>query len=220
MLSSNTKSEAIILRRRGDSLFEISKQLNISKSTASLLLRNITLDAQTLLKINNKREIARRKALITIKENRYKVIQEINIHATSLFDKADLSNELFLKIICALLYWGEGGKTDNYVSFINSDPKMISVFLHAFRKSFEIDEKKFRGLVHLHEYHNEGQIKQYWSSITKIPESQFTKSFRKQNTGINKHKGYNGTLKIKYFDYRIALELKAIYNCLVTKIGV
>ncbi len=98
---------------------------------------------------------------------------------------------------------------------MNSDPNLIELFMKLIRLSFDLDEKKFRAMVHIHNYHNNDEVIKYWSAITNIPKLQFSKSYLKQNTEKRIRDGYMGCLRIRYYDYRIALELRAYYNALV-----
>lgn len=89
---------------------------------------------------------------------------------------------------------------------------MINVFITLLRQSYSLDESKFRALIHIHQYHNENQLKTYWSTLTNIPISQFSKSYQKPNTGKRKRNNYSGSLRIRYYDHKIAKDLSAIYN--------
>lgn len=101
----------------------------------------------------------------------------------------------------ALLYWGEGGKTNNIFRFTNSDPEMIKSFSHLLRKSFIINEDKFRARLHLHEYHNREEMIIFWSEITGIEKNRFS-IYNKPHTGINKKPGYRGCLTVNYGDVK------------------
>ena len=46
---------------------------------------------------------------------------------------------------------------------MNSDPMMIAVFMNQLRSSFDLDENKLRALVHIHDYNNDNEIKEFWS---------------------------------------------------------
>lgn len=76
------------------------------------------------------------------------------------------------KLLCAVLFWAEGSKNGT-IKFTNSDPKMISVFLKLFRATFEIDEKKLRAIVHIHEYHNDSEIKNIGQNSQKYLQNNF-----------------------------------------------
>ncbi|OGG12972.1 hypothetical protein A2773_03075 [Candidatus Gottesmanbacteria bacterium RIFCSPHIGHO2_01_FULL_39_10] len=216
---SSKQSRAKGLRKSGHSLGEISLQLGISKSTASLWLRDTPLNEIALKRIERKKISARLKGLEILKIQRLQKKQEIDKIATDIISTLNLGNISLCKVLCALLYWGEGSKTDYRLAFINSDPQMISTFMSLLRKSFPTTESKFRALVHIHEYHNENEIKNYWSNITKIPLSQFTKSFLKPHTGKISRLGYKGSIRIVYHDSKIASQLKATYNILAKYIG-
>ena len=123
------------------------------------------------------------------------------------------------KLLCAFLYWAEGGKTEKYVSFTNSNPKMIETFLSLMRSSFDLDEKKLRCLIHVHEYHDKEKLLDFWSRKTKIPPNKFSHFYLKKNTTKRKKEGYKGTLRVRYYDVKIVRELKCIYNTFHEQLG-
>lgn len=215
---SSTKIEALELRKSGFSLAEISKFLNISKSTASLWLNKTPLNKIAQEKIDAKKQNAREKGLQTIQHNRFQNNARILNHARRTVSSINLNNDQVCKVLCSLLYWGEGSKTGHRTAFINSDPVMIAAFLKLLRKAFKINENKLRALVHLHEYHNEPEMKQYWSNLTGIPLSRFTKSYLKPHTAKSIRPGYKGAIRISYYDAAIVNELKAIYNTLASSL--
>lgn len=208
---SNVNIQAKKLRLKGFSYGEISQKLNIAKSTAYLWVNKIELDDKARAELDRKRTLSRLKALKVLKEIRKSRIGDIEKHANDSIKDIRLSKNLS-KLLCSFLYWCEGSKNKNSLIFTNSDPNMIRSYLKLLRSSYEINEKKFRALVHVHKYHNEVEIKKFWSKITNIPLSQFSKSYLKSNTKKVIREGYKGTVCIYYYDYRIALELGFIYN--------
>jgi hypothetical protein len=155
-------------------------------------------------------------------ENRKKIkgnmIEQYELKSRKELLDINFTKPLF-KLLCSYLFWTEGGKSsDSYVYFINSEEKMVSTFMSLIRKSFDLDEKKFRAMVHIHDYHDNNEIKKYWSRVTKIPLQQFSKSYNKPNTKKRKRKGYMGSIRIRYYDYKIALELRSYYNMFSNKI--
>lgn len=220
LLGSEIRNSAIKLRSKGYSLFEIATHLKISKSTSSLWLRNIKLNKQAKSRIEQIKFKARSKANNTIKKRIQERRGEFHRNAGNTITKLKvLENPSLCKLLCSILYWGEGSKTGYRVAFINSDPVMIATFIKLFRLSFVLNESKFRALAHIHEYHSDIEIKKYWSEITKIPISQFTKSYLKPHTGKTIRMGYKGTIRISYADTRIVDELKAVYNELAKSLG-
>lgn len=58
----------------------------------------------------------------------------------------------------------------------------------------------------MHNYHNQAEMINFWSSVTAIPKTHFS-VYNKPNTGINKKLGYKGCLSIRYGDSRILKEV-------------
>jgi len=209
--SSKLVNKALRLRKNGFSYEEISRKLKVAKSSAYLWCHNVKLNENAQKRISGRMAIGIKKAKAVLRFKKEKIINEISENADKYLSFVK-SNKKINKLLCSFLYWGEGEKNRNTVVFVNSDPIMIKCFLNLFRSSFSLDESKFRVLVHVHEYHNDNEIKKYWSEITSIPLEQFSKSYKKPHTGKNLRKGYKGTISIRYYDYKIALELGFIYN--------
>ena len=107
-----------------------------------------------------------------------------------------------------MLYWCEGGKTEKAkLSFINSDPILVRYFVDNFRKAFDVDESRFRPMIHIHNYHNADTQTKFWSDITKIPVSQFTKPYNKPNTGKRIKKDYQGCISLRYYGRKVREEM-------------
>lgn len=116
--------------------------------------------------------------------------------------KRDLSIvERRLQIAGIMLYWGEGGKRNSKVTFSNSDPEMIRVFLRFLREICGISESRLKAGLHIYPDHNESQLIGFWSSITAIPSSRFYKPFLHIGSkGTYKRKSLYGTLVLSYSD--------------------
>lgn len=191
--------------------------MGIAKSTIYNWTKLIALSQKAKEKLNkDKYEGAKRGA----RKNKLKVLKmkrDMKKKGSKTLGDVYFSKSL-LKVLCSFLYWGEGNKSGSYVAFINSDPEMIEVFMILLRKSFKLDEKKFRVLVHIHEYHHEENILNFWSKITDIPLSQFSKSYLKPNTKKRRRSGYMGSARIRYYDVKIVRELQALYNTVAQEI--
>ena len=219
MHSAGIKDHAIQLRKDGYSLKEIAESLHIAKSTASVWLSELKISEETQRRFAEKRILGHYKTQQI--RHQQKIAKKKTQHQKALQELADVpySKEL-AKIYCALLWWCEGNKRDSFVRFTNSDPTLVTNYLAEFRTGFNLDETKFRVLMHLHSYHDEELQKKFWSKITKIPTKQFHKTFQKSNTGKRQKDGYQGCIAITYYDVRIANELEAIYNAFTTLRGV
>ena len=76
------------------------------------------------------------------------------------------------------LYAGEGSKGDGKVRFANSDPRMIAFFCAWLRRFFDVDERRLRLCVYLHEGLDIDEANEFWSALTGIPVTQFGKPYR------------------------------------------
>lgn len=209
--SINLKQKAIKYRKSGHSIKEVSKKFGIAQGTTSLWIRNVLLNKSAQKRLHERQILGQYKSSQIWKKKRQKNQENINQKAKLTLRNLKLTKN-HQKLACSLLFWAEGAKDLNKMKFINSDPRMIKTFLQLFRLSFPLNESKFRALVHIHDYHNDEKIKEYWSKVTKIPLRQFQKSYRKPNTGTRKRENYMGCISINYHDARLARELFAIYN--------
>ena len=216
---STVKERAVSLRKLGFSIKEIAKTLNISISTSSAWLSEVYLSPEAKQILAQKKILGQIKSSVVIKEKtrQRKVISDAE--ALQLVKNIEPSSNLDA-LLCSILYWAEGSKNCSNVGFTNSDPKMISTFLKLFRSAFVLDESKFHCLVHVHEYHNDLDEKQFWSEVTNIPLSQFFRSYHKPHTGKRKKTNYHGTISVRYYDSKIAVKINSIYNMYVQSIGV
>jgi hypothetical protein len=202
------KHQALQLRANGYSMSEISKKLGIAQSTASLWTRNVFLDKKAKIRLNNISIVARQKSIISRKKKNEALWQNIAMRCPVLKNNKDYNiNEC--KIFLALLYWAEGEKTGNKFAFINSDPNMIKLYLSLLRKSFKINESRFKVWLHLHKYHDKTKLISFWSHVTGICKNQFS-VYNKTHAGNNKKKDYQGCLSIRYQDSRILKEILII----------
>jgi len=203
------KLKAIELRKKGYSLNEIVKKLKVSKSSASVWVRNAPLSITARNRLLKRvklcqvlaAEARRKETRVKIEKHLQNASREIETKQFSKLDK---------KTMCALIYWCEGSK-DEYsgMYFANSDPNLVKSFLSLFRSGFDLDENKFRVCIHLHEYHDPVAQLNFWSRVTSIPKKQFIKSYLKPNTGKRIRDGYPGCIGIKYHSTDMARQLLA-----------
>jgi len=206
------KEKATKLRKKGYSLKEISDKLGISKSTASLWIGDINLNQKAKDRLKKRGILGQYKSILLRRKRKKAILGRFRKAARKELAKNKSDKEIY-RLLCSILFWCEGNKgLISALRFTNSDPEMIKCFLYCLREGFEIDENKFRALIHLHDYHDEeGQIK-YWSRIANIPKEKFYKSYRKPNTGKRIKKDYPGCLAITYFDAELVKKLWAYYK--------
>jgi hypothetical protein len=97
------------------------------------------------------------------------------------------------------LYAGEGAKTDGCVKFANSDPRMIEFFTRWLRPFYEVDERRLRLKLYLHDGLDLEAANTFWSDLTGIPLAQFTKPYRAvPHAGIRRSKHPMGCPAVSY----------------------
>ncbi|MGW2777089.1 helix-turn-helix domain-containing protein [Streptomyces olivaceoviridis] len=113
------------------------------------------------------------------------------------------TRELFL--VGVGLYWAEGGKDKPYdrrenVTFVNSDPGMIRVFL-AWLDLLQVERERLRFTVMIHENADVGGAERYWADLVGADASMFNKTTLKKHNPKTVRKntgdGYRGCLVIK-----------------------
>lgn len=111
--------------------------------------------------------------------------------------------ELFL--LGVGLYWAEGTKDKPYdrrenVTFVNSDPGMIEVFL-AWLDLLEVERERLRYAVMIHENADVTGAEQYWADLVGADRSRFHKTTLKKHNPKTARKNtgdsYRGCLVIK-----------------------
>jgi len=126
--------------------------------------------------------------------------------------KINTENLRTLKAIGTMLYWGEGGKSEkaNIIDFANSDENMIILFLKFLRKICGVDENKLRIYAYLYSNQNINKNINFWSKITRIKKSQFTKPYIRNDFDENKKdKMPHGLIHIRYADKKLLRIIKS-----------
>lgn len=208
---SELRLKAAMLREQGHSLSEISTLLSISKSTASIWLRSIQLSGKAAASIQKKRADGRARASDIHRARTDRRILDARAYAENVLKGVELNLDTS-RLLCSLLYWCEGAKIrrSNTFSFTNSDPLLIGTFMRLFRNGFDIDERKLRLNLHVHEYHDVEEQLRFWSRIATIPLSQCHRPYLKPHTAKRTREGYQGCVSVRYHDTDLARRLESI----------
>ena len=180
---------------------EIGKRLGVSIDAVTYFMRKNELKRRSFSEIN--------KIIFTRKPLSFK---------KKVFSK--LNKELMA--IGIMLYWGEGAKggivgRNNVVDLANSDPKMVKVFLSFLRKIYSVDEKKFRCLLYCYSNQNPKKLMKFWSDLTEIPLSQFTKPYVRKDFRLEGRKMIHGLIHIRYADKKLLIEIENMIDYYVSK---
>lgn len=180
------KKNALALRLQGHSYNEINHKLGIAKSTLSSWF------AKTILPERARKRLERRVAEGSLegllKRNRQQT-KDAWERATIVREKANRDvrklskHDLFL--VGVALYWAEGYKklvvkngkerTAHTVSFTNSDPKMIRIFLRFLIEIAEIQKSKISISMRLFTHIEKETALKYWLGVTGLEEKNFQK---------------------------------------------
>ncbi|WKZ26263.1 MAG: hypothetical protein QY304_02600 [Candidatus Paceibacterota bacterium] len=204
------KEKARELRKQGMSMNQIIEKTGFPKASVSFWTRDIV-----LTKAQKKRISLRGRSVESIEKRRLSRLANISAKRKVIIDSAkkDFSNlsHRDLKIVGAMIYWGEGSKTGHWTARIsNSDPLVIKVMMRFFREVCSVPEDKFRGHIHTFESADIEETERYWSKISGIPRSQFYKTYLKQSKiSLRKRKTLPyGTLDIDVNDMKVFLTIK------------
>lgn len=172
------KKQAIKLRRQNKSYNEISRELDIPKSTLAEWFKHDRLSASTKLLLTEKQRLAskeRIKLLIATNAKRWEAWRETTHQEAKKEFEMLHKNPLFIAGL--MLYWGEGdNKIKNPLRLTNTTPAIISLYTKFLNQTLKISIKDLRVALILYKDLNEEQCKNFWSKITSIPLSQFYKT--------------------------------------------
>jgi hypothetical protein len=168
------------LRAQGWTLTEICEEVGCSKASASTWCRDVEIHEEALAARQEERAAAgRRRAQVrgpnALQRRKLAEIAEMRGMASRSIGQMTQRD---LLIAGAALYAGEGSKRDGALSLANSDPRMIALFLEWLRALVDVDEARLRVRLYLHQGLDLDAAVQFWSSLTRIPVSQFRKPYR------------------------------------------
>ncbi|WP_406411070.1 hypothetical protein OG923_20465 [Streptomyces halstedii] len=189
------------LRRQGLTYDAIQVELGCSKSSVSLWVRDLPKPERSRTAVEQARLAGRKRwdhelALRDTERQRTKAVAKKEIGALS-------DRDLFL--VGTALYWSEGTKDKPYdrresVTFINSDPGMVEVYL-AWLALLGLPREQLRYRLMIHETADVESAKSYWADLIGIDASAFQKTTLKKHNPktVRKNVGsdYRGCLVIR-----------------------
>ena len=195
------RETAVAMRREGRSYREIGEVVGVSKGTLSLWLRDVPLTEEQRLALALRGPAATRENSKAARANAARRRTNVQAHARNQI--AHLSeSELFVAGVVA--YWAEGTKnkpwrTGQSVKFMNSDPKLIRLFL-AWLRLVDVTPDRLIFRLHIHESADAEASLVFWSQVVDAPASQFGRTtFKTHNPKtVRKNVGddYHGCLVV------------------------
>ncbi len=191
------------LRLSGMSYGQISKKLDIPKSTLSLWLKDIPLSTEHKKKLYTKQVQMITSGNYGQKQRREKEVALI-IAKSELDIIRPITDESY-RLFGSALYWAEGSKTKMF-QMTNSDPYLILFWVRWVKKIFNVSPRRLTARLNIYPQQSEIEIKKFWSDLTDIPVSRFGKSYIKPlSNNYKRNNLYYGTIRIevpKGTDYR------------------
>ncbi len=157
------------LRARSWTLAAIAAELGVSKSSVSTWVRDVDFEPRP----RSRGHRSQRPHPLRLAKLRQ--IEECDAWGRKVVGQLS-DRELLL--IGAALYAGEGDKRGDAVKLANTNPDLLLLHLAWLRRCFEIDERRLRMRLYLHEGLDLDASVAYWSGLTGIPPTQFTKPYR------------------------------------------
>ncbi|MFH0806260.1 MAG: helix-turn-helix transcriptional regulator [Candidatus Brennerbacteria bacterium] len=174
------KTQAVLMRKKGMSMGEIAKKLQVSKASISRWSRGITLSIAQRKKLDTRRRAISiatlRRAAEIKKEEKSAEIKKVRANGKK--EVGALSDRDFF-IAGLALYWGEGGKGGKAgVEFTNSEPTSIMFVVRWLKKFYGISRKHLKLRVTINRIHEPRirEVLRFWSGLVRVSSSQFSQT--------------------------------------------
>lgn len=192
------------LRKQGESIGEISRILRANKSTVSYWCRDISLSRSQLQKIAERQRAGGALGRLRAAEmKRAERLRAIESEARRGAKDVGTIGKRDIFMLGLALYWGEGYKSANdECGLTNSDPRIIRAYIEWLQQIYgeDLSNLILRVSINGDHKHRVDRVEQYWSKVTRIPRSQFTKTSlirtRAKKVYANADEHF-GTLRVK-----------------------
>ncbi|GAA2385286.1 hypothetical protein GCM10010420_04590 [Streptomyces glaucosporus] len=186
------------LRRAGRTYDEIAAELEVSKSSVSLWVRDLPKPPTPPERLHRMREArwAPHRRAMEVERRRAKLAAAGEIGRLT-------DRELFL--VGVGLYWAEGSKSKPHrlqetVVFVNSDPDMIRLYL-AWLALLGVEPERLRFRVMIHESADVAAAEHYWAKLAGVDVALLDKTTLKKHNPVtvrrNTGDAYRGCLVVR-----------------------
>lgn len=201
----------------------IERKYGIPRSTLSGWFKYIELSETQRIKLMRNSEDGWKKARINAnkwhraqKAARLETAQQ---QASDIVDRLTLTDDV-LDLAFAMLYFGEGAKTNGTTSIANSDPIVLNFVLNVLDRNYKITREMVRCDLHLRADQDPNKLKLYWSEVLGIPIDRFRGCYIDKRT-LNKptYESYKGVCLLYCGSVAIQRKLTNLYNLFCTKVA-
>jgi transcriptional regulator with XRE-family HTH domain len=213
-MKTRERVEARRLRRLGWSVREIERHLGVSRSSASLWVRDIQLTEEQIAELHRRSatspgQLAGAAANAALGRARRTGYQREGRARARTLDQLHLAG--------CMLYWAEGDKGRQAVRMANSDPELLRLFLRFLRRCYGAETDRISVTCNLFADHIDRQheIEDFWLRTLELPRSCLRKSvvnvYSKYSQKKRKNRLPYGTCKVVYGDTRV---VQSIYGAI------
>lgn len=197
-MKTDLKQKAILLRKQGKSYREILEHISVSKASLSLWLKEVVLTDSQVKKLQEKRKTYAYMGAQKRRTDRISKTKDIMNRSSSEIG-AITTRELFL--LGVALYWSEGAKqkTKNVsqrVTFANSDPRMVKIFLLWLDRICHISSDDLRFELYIHENGDIESALKFWKKELNAKNMPVRLKKHKINIGRNVNTEYKGLIRV------------------------
>jgi len=221
MTKSIERNEARRLRcEEGLSLKEICDVLHVSKSSASVWVRDLPLtdnQKEILIERTEHRNIGR---ITGGKANAIKAREKRKLYQEEGRLKARKNDPLH--IAGCMLYWGEGAKGRGQLKLSNPDFDLMQFYMRFLRESLMISDDRMSFRVHC--YIGNGisleEIENHWLTLLQLPQNCFRKSIVNLMPNTSQQKGrklYFGVCHVSVISVR---DVQHVFGAIQAYIGI
>ncbi|MDP1719301.1 MAG: hypothetical protein Q8L24_02660, partial [bacterium] len=112
---------------------------------------------------------ARVKASQWHRNEKEKRLAKAQVDAEKFLNSIDFKDKNISEIALAMLYMGEGIKSNPETGMGNSDPLILKTFLYILEKNHNLDIRKIRCELYLRADQNSNKMKRFWAHELNIP---------------------------------------------------
>ncbi len=189
------------LRKKGHSVRDIATKLGVSRASASVWCRDVSLTKkQEAVLYRRMIEGKHRGRVLGSRTNHLRKLATIEVHKNNGVEYVGSLSPRELMLVGTAIYWGEGSKKSR-LNIINSDADMILFMYRWFQIALGIPKADFTPRIFINALHMDRDkiIKRYWATLLDLPKSQFRKTIfiKRPNTKrYSNHDSYFGLLSL------------------------
>lgn len=195
---SHLKDQVLRERRRGRSMRELEAEFGIPRSTLSGWFKSVQLSPKMLQRLERNHATAlkkaRERAAVSHRNRKLERLTSMQSDIQKSYSDIDRTH---IEIALAMLYLGEGAKSDKGLVLASSNAKILQFYIGALESLYDIPRKSLRAGLHLRADQDEVAVKKYWVRATGIPVSRFQYVIKDKRTiGRPTYMHYKGVCSV------------------------